>query len=330
MKSWLFDFENFKHDIENGIPVSKDCIYWIQDQRRDYFNKNISQERIKRLESIPWWSWDVDKHWEKMYHESVMMISKTGIEKISDDTFVYSWCKRMKSNHDRLHEFQKILLEFIPGWDWRSDQSLWMTTYHELLYHSTIRTDLIIEKRIRNIRPEKNRRRIKRWVNKQRSNYENDKIAKYKIELLESIPGWNWYISIRQGWMVRYDNVLKIVNETGKMPGRVKNKHTLANWITSQRTLYRRGLLSNKKIELLEKIPGWFWSLHNREKWDEKVDEAMKAHMDQQRSDRSDIMRWCSLQKFLYSKGKLSRLRAKSLEKIPNWSWYDTSKEKRS
>jgi hypothetical protein len=101
-----------------------------------------------------------------------------------------------------------------------------------------------------------------------------------------------------------------------------------ANWAQTQKTLYREGKLSTKKIDLLEGIPGWIWENTEDSNWEvkflglRKFVETNDGSMDGlYNRGPSDIYNWTRMQIYNYKKRKLDRAKVEKLESIPGWIW---------
>jgi effector-binding domain-containing protein len=131
-------------------------------------------------------------------------------------------------------------------------------------------------------------------------------------------------------WMKRYEEVKKWIEENGKMPSnRNHNKYIryLGEWCCNQRRYYKNNTLINDKIELLEKIPHWFWSkdeaffrvYHRVGKWIKK-NNRIPSHGSENNEERL-LGRWCCDRRSYKKRGMLNEEKIKLLEKLPQWYW---------
>jgi hypothetical protein len=97
------------------------------------------------------------------------------------------------------------------------------------------------------------------WCDRQRTDKKKGKLSQHKIDLLEKIPGWYWELDLDQLWMENYE-LLKALNKTPSQAYTTECGVNLGTWCDRQRTAKKKGKLSQHKIDLLEKIPGWYWS----------------------------------------------------------------------
>lgn len=124
------------------------------------------------------------------------------------------------------------------------------------------------------------------WLYKQRSAYERGKLSEKKLNILNSIYK-DWYIPI--GGIERVDNTWEInaskleeyVNEFNKLPyGNIRYKYlNVGNWLESQRLLYKKGELSNDRVNRLNSI-NRYWIINNRSLNDEEWYKGIKILID--------------------------------------------------
>lgn len=150
------------------------------------------------------------------------------------------------------------------------------------------------------------------WQTKQRYLYKRNEINQNRINLLETIPGWEWDIH-NSNWMKRYNILVQFVKINGILPDH-KNKE-LGRWIKSQRNFYSRKILSQFRIDKLEEIDIWEWS-QRRYVWKCKCKQILKHN----RIPNKKLKHWWKVQQFKYKHGLLSQDQIESLNKIPGWN----------
>lgn len=100
------------------------------------------------------------------------------------------------------------------------------------------------------------------WVMEVRRQYHAGKLAKHKIEKLNSID-FDWkgeqrldYLPPDQKWQKNYTKLQKYFQENGNsdVPARYEKDKSLATWVVGQRVKYDNGKLSEEQIELLEAL----------------------------------------------------------------------------
>ncbi|KAL7514863.1 hypothetical protein ACHAXN_012150 [Cyclotella atomus] len=121
------------------------------------------------------------------------------------------------------------------------------------------------------------------WVKFQREKYKRGSMIEDRIELLNAI-GFTWSIRdislnaaaadgqsipirttyLKQKWQEQYDKLVSFQQQHGhcRVPNRYKSDEFLGSWVKSQREQYKRGSMSQDRIELLNNI-GFTWSVRN-------------------------------------------------------------------
>jgi len=160
------------------------------------------------------------------------------------------WCEKQRGDKrkETLSQEKIDLLEQIPGWFWEQDQ-FWIEKYELLKKLDNIPSQSYITKC---------GIKLGSWCQIQRSNKKKGKLSKDKIELLEKIPGWFWDTVLDKEWIEKYE-LLKILKEPPKCSYITECGVNLGSWCHRQRQDKKKGKISQERINLLEKIPGWFW-----------------------------------------------------------------------
>ncbi len=171
---------------------------WATHQRKQKREGKLSDLRIKRLESIPYWDWTPKRSkWMKTYKEIESYIEeRDGLNSIelmkkTNNTVYDMKIRRLISKRKcdykdgKLDSEQIYLLESLKGWSWgNSIEEFWEIRRKEL-------KKLVLSKEIKNLKSSNNTV-IGRWIGKQRNNYKEGKLSKNQIKLLEEINGWQW------------------------------------------------------------------------------------------------------------------------------------------
>lgn len=106
-----------------------------------------------------------------------------------------------------------------------------------------------------------------------------------------------------------------------------EQKSIIEKWISRQRYLYKKNLLSKDSIRELEAIPNWQWK--NRSRFDSFAN-LVKNYADRNghlnislnyEENGIKIAKWIYAQKKRYEKGVLDSYEIDTLESIPNWTW---------
>ena len=181
------------------------------------------------------------------------------------------------------------------------------------------------------------------WIYKQRQAYKRGKLSKERIELLEKIgmhfdtidndEMWTRMYKLAENYFRKHGN-LEIPQRFKTMNGIIKdeNGYNLGTWINRQRQEYKKGKLSEDRIELLEKIGMRFENVLNIIGWtkmytlaeiyfekygDLEIPYSLKTLNGIDYDDKGyNLGLWISRHRKEYKKGSLSRDRTELLEKI--------------
>ena len=181
------------------------------------------------------------------------------------------------------------------------------------------------------------------WIYKQRQAYKRGKLSKEKIELLEKIgmhfdtidndEMWTRMYKLAENYFRKHGN-LEIPQRFKTMNGIIKdeNGYNLGTWINRQRQEYKKGKLSEDRIELLEKIGMRFENVLNIIFWTKMyllAEIYFKNYGNLEISKKFKTLngidydengyklgKWLTNQRQAYKKGKLSPERKELLDQI--------------
>ena len=345
---------------------------WIVNQRTNYKKGSLSDEKIQMLEQIgmEWsavqnrgkWLSQKEDQWnrkyllaQKYYEEhgdlnipQSYITEKEGIKLgvwISHQRQVY---KENLLSEERIQKLEKIGMEWssINKKGFKVDEERWEEKYYLAKKYYEEHGDLNIP------RDYKTDEGIKLgiWIFYQRQVYKNNKLSKERKEKLESIrmkwsaidnrgkslsqreAEWNRKYNLAKTYYEIHGNLNIPVNYITENEG-IK----LGVWISLQRQIYKKGNLSNDRIEKLERI-GMTWDASNRNgfqpnelKWNEMYALALDYYEKYKNLDvpinyiteKEGIKLgiWVSNQRQVYKKNKLSKERIEKLEQIGmKWS----------
>jgi hypothetical protein len=269
-EKWIQNCNNLKKfvEINNKLPsdhsknkVEKSLGQWYRDQRKHYKKGKLSLDKIKLLESIPNWVWqlDLDEQWKKLCSD-VNEFSKINnrlpsqYSKIKDEKTLGNWCafQREKQKSGKLSLEQQRLSEEIPNWYWKRDlEENWKNSYDNLKKFAEINKRLPSS-----TSSENNEKTLGQWHCSQRHKYKIGELSQEQIKLSEKIPNWFWHLD--EKWIKSYSNVKQFFELNNKLPSIVsinKSEKSLRIWCDGQRYNYKKGKLSQERIKLLKEIP---------------------------------------------------------------------------
>lgn len=315
---------------------NKQLASWCGDQKKSYHCGEMLPERIKLLEALSGWTWDVDANtWNFNYRMVKEFISTNGMlppngTKDKKVNRLAGWCGYQREYKDtRLSPEKKRLLEALQGWYW--DKDIWRERYDEVLNFVTThgRTPEYAEEGGRWCAAQ-------RYVmndmerSRQKNIKPNRNLSDEKIKLLEAIPEWNWKPQHtrrdkeRDCWQGMYESVNDFVHQNNKIPhGKRGNskESILGRWCVYQRIRKKSGELLPDKIKLLEAISGWVWDVFAERWYKNYHDLQICIHKGRVPSCNTSLGRWCDYQRSARKDGKLSDEQIRLLESVQGWEW---------
>jgi hypothetical protein len=306
--------------LEDGVKLGS----WVNEQRTN--EDKISDERRALLESVPGWVWDANAAvWERSYAALVRFAAREGHarvpkEHVEDGIGLGSWVGGQRGSRTRMPEERRERLEAVPGWSWDSVEDSWMEhlealrTYTARVGDSLVPTDHL-----------EGGLKLGQWVRLRRK--DEKKLSPERKALLEEIPGWFWGTKSDYIWGQRLELLKKFTAREGHARptyDHIEDGVKLGSWVVTQRT--ERGTLSQERVELLEALPGWAWSV-SEGAWMEKYALAQKfaareGHARIPQSHNEDgvaLGSWVGVQR--YAREKLTPEQCELLEALPGWVW---------
>jgi len=273
--------------------------------------------------------WKIVDQWICIYDKAKNWIEKNGrIPSMNsgdlEEKRLAEWCntQRRYKKLNYLSNERIELLNQIIGWYWNSDY-LWDSAYEKLIkwikkYNKMPLIDSA----------NSDEKSMGRWCAKQKRKKINNKLSQYRIDQLEKINIWFW--NFDNLWNIKYLETVNWINHNNKIPSCYTNNRCeklLGSWCRTQRRKYKKGNLTDDKIDKLNKIVGWFWNLDNI--WDDKCSELEKW-IDQNNKMPSittvdpiekRLGELCRSLRQSYKNNKLTKKQIKRLGKITGWYW---------
>ncbi len=345
---------------ENGYKLGK----WLTNQRQAYKKEKLSKEKIELLEKIGMRFENVLNiiGWTKMYllaetyfknygNLEIKQNFKTlnGIDYDENGYKLGKWLtnqrqayKKEKLSKEKIELLEKIGMRFenvlnIIGW---TKMYLLAETYFKNYGNLEISKKF---KTLNGIDYDGKGYNLIMWIYKQRQAYKRGKLSKEKIELLEKIgmhfdtidndEMWTRMYKLAENYFRKHGN-LEIPQRFKTMNGIIKdeNGYNLGTWINRQRQEYKKGKLSEDRIELLEKIGMRFENVLNIIFWTKMyllAETYFKNYGNLEISKKFKTLngidydengyklgKWLTNQRQAYKKGKLSPERKELLDQI--------------
>lgn len=246
---------------EDG-PLGK----WVSKVRA---KKSILSDTQKNLvEKLPDWTWDpFADQWELALAELRNLALKrentvfSREEKFSDGRSIGGWVISQRQERANLTDDQVARLEAIQGWRWADPT--FEANVEALL-------DLTTQDGNISVITGKNRKfgglDLWQFIQTQRTKHRQGQLEAEKTETLQTIPGWVWNTKDAE-WEELLVATKSFIIKEERLPKKeesYQNKN-VGSFVSRYRTNFRKGSLSEKKVEALESLPNWSWEAGDEE-----------------------------------------------------------------
>ena len=297
---------------------------WVSRAR--FRKQNLSKKEVGKLESLAGWSWDPIKDaWEakyealKRYCERESDANLNGNYVDENGLKLGQWVRWLRTQRTKLDEEKINLLENLPGWSWTVIDNRWQERFDEL--KKFVDNNGALPTKASN-------KTLSNWWSTQNRRFRKKIIPNEQLKKLQQIPFW-------QAETVRWENELNhlraYVQENGHArPPKGMQKTTsfdLAQWVNNRRSDYKKGILSDRDIELLESFEGWTWDV-NTFLWNqglEGVKEYIRCEGNSMVPTKYETADGFKLGQWVGSvrqrRDKLTPEQIADLEMLPSWEW---------
>ena len=335
-------------------PIRANLNQWVVGQRRPGVRERLTEDRRKRLEDLPGWSWDHRQKptWEPSFAALSEYAREHGhaappFDYVSPAGIALGeWVAALRtpSRREKLGPRQRSRLEALPGWTWergdvprRSPRSSTRQLDEWSDFLDALR-DYAVEHG--HASPPKRHMTddnvaLGLWVTAQRKAFAEARLSPKHIALLEQLPGWAWNVADSR-WEQNFVDLRRYIDShDNAYPGRRYLSPTGANidtWVRDQRKVAAAGTLSAQRRRRLESLPGWSWTLRDLA-WERSFSElaayaAEHGHANPLQGTVTDsgfaLGHWVSAQRVAYSRGAMAKRfpeRIGRLEALPGWVW---------
>jgi hypothetical protein len=206
------------------------------------------------------------------------------------------------------------------GFDWNPNKSTWDSWYKEF-------EGFVIKYKTTLVPPIIELKKLSMWVQHQRAFFKKGNLSAEKIAQLNKL-GFLWDVEMER-WDENYKELKKYYEEHGNSDYPVNTK--LGIWVSTQRYSYKKGKLSDEKINSLNRI-GFKWKLISYDKkqktWDERYEELRSYFIEHSDlnipySDNryKSLTKWVERQRYSRKSGTLSDGRVEALNLLGfKWS----------
>jgi superfamily II DNA or RNA helicase len=315
--------------VEDGYRLGQ----WVRAQRAASTGSTLAQERVRRLEALPGWTWDpfADK-WEDSFASLEAFVAREGHARVpnghlEDNYRLGDWVNNQRAFFRRaaLTEDRVRRLEGLPRWTWELRSDWWEEGFASLQVFVAREGHARVPRRHL-----EQGFRLGQWVDGQRTNHARSKLTDDRSRRLEALPAWTWDPHVDR-WEEGFASLQAFAAREGHT--RVPKDHLeqgfrLGQWVAVQRSTNAASKLSEDRARRLKALRGWSWDARS-DRWEEgfALLQAFVAREGHARVPQAHIEdqywlgRWTNRQRYLNKTSKLARDRARRLEALPGWSW---------
>jgi superfamily II DNA or RNA helicase len=241
------------------IPKKNILSGWSLSQRKSFYKKTLSPERITKLESIGF-EWDpFDSTWEYNFLKVKAFKEEYGHFQIprnyAADPGLANWCagQRRKYSSGNLSSKHIVRLESI-GFIWKPYGAVWESFFGKLQNFKNIHGHCHV--------PQRNPSdpQLGFWCRAQRRSFSDGKLEPERIARLKLL-GFE-FDPLEEEWNRSFEKLASFKSKNGhcRVPSNWKDDPKLGTLVRSLRDRYLRGKLSSERITKLEAL-GFEWKL---------------------------------------------------------------------
>lgn len=259
--------------LDDGFTIGG----WVATQRERYRRGRLSRERVSKLQEIPGWTWDpLADAWRRAFdilrrfadsHPPARGLLRIPVERV--EAFdLNAWATSQRRDHaaGRLAQDRVELLEAVPGWTWNTAEAKFARGLDALR--------CFVGREGHFDPPSAHREAgvsLRAWVYGVRSQYARGALAPERSEQLEAIDGWTWepVNTAESGWNAKWESGLARVSRwlaahdaKTLRSDLVVDGFALGRWAAKQRARYAAGTLRPDRVERLNQLKGWQWTLN--------------------------------------------------------------------
>jgi superfamily II DNA or RNA helicase len=176
---------------EEGFKLGE----WVSGQRKQKKKNKLNPDRIKRLEALSKWSWNMfSDSWETGFTNLIQFIEQNGHARVpgrfkSEDGFnLGKWVSSLRKRKGLLTLDKVRRLEELPKWSWNLFMDAWEEGFSYLIQfvenegHARVPTKFKAEDGYN----------LGQWVSDRRRKKSKEKFTQDQIKKLEALEGWVW------------------------------------------------------------------------------------------------------------------------------------------
>jgi len=180
------------------------------------------------------------------------------------NTALGRWVARRRSEkkNGKISAKKIQMLEKIPEWEWSRPDGFLRNVEHlrdYMLAHGNTPPPNSYVK-------DHSKTALGPWCSSMRFKKRRGELSVQQIKELEAVNGWQWNASLPiprdEQWKEKFYILRKYATKHGHPPAKSYSTNSgmkLGVWCSNQRSAKRKGVLREKRLMLLEGIPGWWW-----------------------------------------------------------------------
>jgi hypothetical protein len=309
---------------------------WQRNRRDNYKKRELSLDKIEKLEEIGF-TWEIlEEQFEKGFQETLLYKESTGnpnapnIYETDEGFRLGAWQGNQRGNYkkgklspDRIERLDKI------GFIWDILEEQFEKGFQETLLYKNRTGDSNVPQSYKTDEGY----RLGTWQATQRKNYKEDELSSDRLKRLEDI-GFKWEI-LEEQFEKGFQETLLYKESTGNPNApqiyKTDKGYHLGTWQVTQKYNYKKGNLSPDRIARLEEI-GFKWEIQE-EQFEKQFEKGFQetllyknstgnpnAPASYRTTEGYNLGVWQSNQRGNYKKGNLSSDRIERFEKI-GFSW---------
>lgn len=175
--------------LEAGLPLAS----WVIRHRQEHKTGRVPPDRVKRLEVLPGWTWDVlAARWDEHYEALLRYAQREGHAQVPSDHLedglglgIWVVAQRHQRRKAGLPDARAERLESVPGWLWDARAAAWNDGYATLLQfqrrtgHCQVSRGWL-----------EGSYRLGQWVSVQRGLIRSGRLPQDRLSRLEAVPSW--------------------------------------------------------------------------------------------------------------------------------------------
>ncbi|MEI6077585.1 MAG: Helicase associated domain protein [Verrucomicrobiota bacterium] len=332
--------ERFGHcNVETDWEEDPALAGWVSAQRTRRNKGLLYSERIRLLDELGFiWDFQTLKGqttWMRWYRELENYVREHGNPHVprnhSNRKLVnWVWTQRLRRNKPYgsippLSNEQIALLDKLD-YRWNPHDEKWAEQFELLKQFKQQNGHCDIEQF------EGEKSKLSRWVAAQRRQHSLEELQTERKAKLDTI-GFVWIPENKSEvkWQEMYEQLKAYHSEhsNADVPGRWKNNHKLAAWVSHQRERRKRGNLSNKEIQLLNDL-SFTWKSRDVGTWEDRladvaVFKAKHGHCEIP-IDKTKLGQFVNSMRTKCNNGTLSADRIAKLDAL-GFAWKSSSRE---